>query len=304
VIGRTLRARLGAGFAAAVVAVLAVACGGPGSSTADPGALRVVATTTVLADLVANVGGSRISVTSLVPKGGEVHTFDPSPGDVADLSDADLVVMNGLGLDDWLVDLVEGSGSTAEVLRLGEDLPGVEYIDEGGAVNPHLWLDISFARRYVDRIAETLADVDPDGADDHRAAAAAYAAELDALDAAIRERMDAIPAENRRIVSFHEAFPYFARAYGLEVVGVVVDAPGQDPSAGEIAALVEAIRSSGARAVFGEAQFSDKLARAIAEEAGVPVETRLYNDSLGDAPADDYVGMMEWNAERIEAALR
>jgi manganese/iron transport system substrate-binding protein len=260
--------------------------------------LRVVTTTTVLADLVAKAGGESVEVRSLVPQGGEVHTFDPSPGDIGAVAEADVVFMNGLGLDEWARELVDGAGGDARIVELGEALEGVEYIEEPGegehgGANPHLWLNVDYAARYVDRIAEEL------GAD-----ASDYRAELDALHEEIGERMAAIPEANRRIVSFHEAFPYFAEAYGLDVVGVVVENPGQDPSAGEIAALVEAIRASGAKAVFSEAQFNPRLAETIAAEAGVPVESGLHNDSLGDPPADSYVGMMRANADRIEAALR
>ena len=274
------------------------AAGDPDASGGGGDTVRVVATTTVLADLVTNVGGDRVEVRSLVPAGGEVHTFDPSPGDIGAVAEADLIVMNGLGLDEWALELVEGSGADAEVIELGEDLDGVEYIespddvDHGGA-NPHLWLNVDYAARYVDRLADAL------GTD-----ASAYRAELDSLHDAIGDRMAAIPQSNRRIVSFHEAFPYFAHAYGLEVVGVVVESPGQDPSAGEIATLIEAIRESGARAVFSEAQFNPRLAETIASEAGVRVESGLHNDSLGAPPADTYIGMMEANADRIEAALR
>ena len=295
-----------------VATALAVgACAGTTAPTTAPGTVRVVATTTVLADLVANVGGERVTVTSVVPKGGEVHTFDPSPQDVVGLTQADLIVSNGLGLDEWLTALAADAGAEAPIVELGEDLD-VEYLegdehegeaDAAHAVNPHLWLDVSNARAYVVKLANALAASDPVGAADYRANAGAYDAELADLDAWIREQIATVPPADRKLVSFHEAFPYLARAYGLEIVGVVVDAPGQDPSAGEIAALVDAIRAAGVTAVFGEAQFSDKLVQTIADETGATVETNLYNDSLGDAPADSYVGMMRWNVERIVAAL-
>ena len=306
-IGDRSRARL---LAVAVTALVSfAACSGPGGSPGDGDRLEVVATTTVLADLVAHVGGDRVRVSSLVPKGGEVHTFDPSPQAVVALTDADLIVANGLGLDDWLTDLAADAGAEAPIVELGEDLEGVEYLagdedDDGhGAINPHVWLNVANARAYVGRLADVLAQEDPTAADEYHANAAAYDAELGELDDWIRDQIAAIPPDDRKIVSFHEAFPYLADAYGLEIVGVIVDAPGQDPSAGEIAALVEAIRTSGAKAVFGEAQFSDRLVRTIAAETGATVETNLYNDSLGDPPVDSYVGMMRWNVERIVAAL-
>lgn len=308
---------LGLSLALAVLPAV-VGCGSPADPAAERGKLAVVTTTTVLADLVAQVGGERVEVTSLVPSGGEVHTFDPGPADVVRIGEADLVVLNGLGLDEWLGQLVVDAGGSAPVVELGEDLPGVEYLEGGdhegpghedddhgeaaAGANPHLWLNVAYARLYVDRIAAALMAADPGDAAAYEARATEFGEDLDALDAEIRDGLAAIPAENRRIVSFHEAFPYFAAAYGLEVVGVIVDAPGQDPSAGEIAALVDAIRESGARAVFAEAQFSPDLARTVATEAGVPVVADLYTDSLGE-PVDTYEGMMRWNADRTVEAL-
>lgn len=317
------RSILGLIIAVAMAASSLLACaaepggsGDPSRPTAEPDALRVVATTTVLADLVVQVGGSKVAVTSIVPKGGEVHTFDPSPSDVVRVGEADLVVLNGLGLDEWLGQVVIDAGSSAPVVELAEDLPGVDYLEggehdeetdgahAGEAVNPHLWLNVAYARRYVERIAEALAAADPADAAAYAEGAAAYDARLAMLDDEIRAKLALIPEGNRRLVSFHEAFPYFAAAYGLEIVGVIVDAPGQDPSAGEIAALVTSIRESGARAVFTEAQFSPDLARTVAAEAGVAVVRDLYNDSLGDQPIDTYEAMMRWNAERTLEALR
>jgi manganese/iron transport system substrate-binding protein len=298
---------------ALLVAALTAACGNsaePGTSTAvgptaEGNAVRVVATTTVLADMVRQAGGTRVSVTSLVPPGGEVHTFDPTPSDLAAVADADLVVMNGLGLDDWLATIVADSGTDATLVRLGEDLDGVEYLagEEGEAVNPHLWLDVEYGMRYVERIGEALESADPANADAYERGASDYLARLEELDRWATEQLGAIPEADRRIVSFHEAFPYFAAAYGLEIVGTVVDAPGQDPSAGEIASLVEAIRASGARAVFSEAQFDPELAETVAREAGVTVERNLYNDSLGEPPADTYEGLIRWDVERVVEAL-
>jgi ABC-type Zn uptake system ZnuABC Zn-binding protein ZnuA len=195
---------------------------------------------------------------------------------------------------------VADAGGSARVVLLGEDLPGVEY-DDG---NPHLWLDVAYARRYVGRIAETLAGLDPADAAGYAERAAAYDRELADLDSSIRTRFEAVPAESRRVVSFHDAFPYFASAYGLEVIGVVVEAPGQDPSAGEVAALIDAIRTTGAGAILAEVQFNDRLARQIAAETGATVVDDLYTDSLGDPPIDSYAALMRRDADLILEALR
>ena len=242
-----------------------------------------------------------------MPPGGEVHTFDPTPADIARVADADLVITNGLGLDDWVADLARDSGSQAPIVALGEDLDGVTYLDgdgQAGTVNPHLWMDVGNAIRYVERIGEQLAAVDAAHASVYEAGAASYDERLTALDDSAREQIGAIPAERRKVVSFHDAFPYFAEAYGLDIVGTVIDAPGQDPSAGEIADLIDAIRASGATALFGEAQFNPQLAQTIADEAGIAVVTDLYTDSLGGPPADTYEGMIRWDVERVVGALQ
>lgn len=293
-----------------VVSLIVAACGGTGSGTGGqtpvPGALRVVATTTVLADLVREVGGDLVSVESLVPRGGEVHTFDPTPTAVQRVAQAGLIVANGLGLDDWLTAIATDAGTGAPVVRLAENLPGVTYLTggaAGGTTNPHLWLNVAYASTYVNRIEAALAAADPPNAAAYRGNADAYRTRLAALDTDIRTRIEALPAASRVVVSFHDAFPYFAAAYGLTVVGSIVDSPGQDPSAGTIADLVTKIRASGARAIFAEAQFSPKLAQTIGGETGATVVTDLYTDSVGDAPADTYEGMMRSNADRVVAAL-
>ena len=263
----------------------------------DDGRTRVVATMTVLADIAANVGGDRVAVTSLVPAGRDVHTFDPSPQDVARVAAADVLLVNGLGLDEWAIGLARDAGSDARIVTLADTVPAEDYIvdRETGRPNPHLWLDPSLAATYARVIGEALGT--PERAE-------TYAGELASLADESKSAIAALPAESRRIVSFHDALPYFARAFGLEIVGVVVDAPGQDPSAGEIARLVTAIRAAGVRAIFSESQFPPDLARAVADETGAAVVADLYTDSLGDPPADSYTGLIRWDVARIVEALR
>ena len=297
----------------AVALVAAAVTGASGCArTADayvgptplPGALDVVTTTTFLADMVRQVGGAHVSVLSLVPKGGEVHTFDPRPSEAWALSSARLVFGNGLGLDDWLTQLAADVGTDGPIVHLGVDLPGVDYIIENGQTNPHLWLDVANAEKYVDRIEAALVTADPGNAAAYRAGHDAYEARLAELDAWARTQLAALPAGNRRIVSYHDALPYFCRAYGLTVVGNVVSAPGQDPSVQEVQRLIDSIRSNGVRAIFSEAQFNPELARTIASEAGASVVSDLYTDTLGDSPADTYEGLVRWDVAHIAEALR
>ncbi|MEA2623009.1 MAG: manganese/iron transport system substrate-binding protein [Chloroflexota bacterium] len=291
-------------LAAASVAALA-ACA-PSTASPPPGTgFDVVTTTTVFADLVRNVGGEHVRAVSLVPAGGDVHTYAPRPEDIRTVSGAKLFVMNGLGLDDWLAETITSANNTAPLVKLAVDLPGVQLLpgEEPGTQNPHLWMDVKYAQLYVDRIAEALEQVDPQHAADYAANQAAYRAQLDTLDAWVREQVATIPQQDRKLVTFHDAFPYFAREYGIEVVGVAVEAPGQDPSAAQIGQLVQAIKASGAKAIFSEDQFPTKLVDQLAAEAGVAVVANLYDDSVGDPPVTSYDAVIRWDVQALVDAL-
>ncbi len=295
----------------ALLVLLLAACGGGagtpgGGSPGQDGTIGVVTTSTVFADMVRNVGGDRVTVTSLVPAGADVHTYQAKPDDLRAVSAARLIVMNGLGLDDWLETTISAASAGATVVRLAVDLPGFEVLpgDNLAAPNPHLWMDVTYARRYVARIGEALAAADPTGAAAYAANAATYDARLADLDGWVRVQVETIPSAGRKFVMFHEALPYFARAYGLTVVGVAVEAPGQDPSAGEIAALVDAIRASGVKAIFSEDQFPTALVDQIGLETGATVVADLFDDSLGKDPVVSYEALIRWDVEHLVQALR
>ena len=295
-----------------LVGLLLVGCGGrPGSSSEsaptrplDPNALNVVATTTVFADIVANVGGSRTSVNSIIPPGVGPEDYEPKPDDAKRLADAALVVSNGVGLDDFLDRLIRsGSDGRAARLVLGDGIPTVT-ID--GEENPHFWLDPSLVSEYyVPAIVAKLTELDPAGEAIYEANAKAYTQSIDALDQELKAQVAEIPAENRKLVTFHDAFPYFARHFGFELIGVILENVGQEPTASELGALVDKVKAAKANAIFSEAQFSPKLSETLAREAGITkVVTTLYTDSLGPAPADTYLGMMRWNMSQIAEALK
>ncbi len=272
---------------------------------------RVVTSTTVLADVVKQVGGVRLaSVRSVVPAGVDVEDYDPTPEDLRAVAQADLLVMNGLALDRWVPKLVASAHPGMPTLVLSDGLPVLglgtsadEDVAQHG--NPHFWLDPQYTKVYVQKIHDQLAALDTDGQATYDANTSAYLAQLDELDGWIRQQVATIPPENRKLVTFHEAYPYFAARYGFQLVGVITPSPGQEPSAGELAQLVQTVKAAHVKAVFSEAQFSPKLAQTLAQEAGIQqVIADLYNDSLGDPPADSYLGMMRYNVERIVQALR
>ncbi len=271
---------------------------------------RVVASTTVFADMVKQVGGDRVAaVRSMVPAGVDVEDYEPTPDDLRALSQADMLVMNGLALDRWVPKLVQAANPGITTLVLSDGLPvlGVGTSDDEDIAqngNPHFWLDPQYAKVYVRKIHDELVALDPDGSATYDANTTAYLAQLDELDAWIQQQVATIPAENRKLVTFHEAYPYFAARYGFQLIGVITPSPGQDPSAGELAQLVDRVKAAHVKAVFSEAQFSPKLTQTLADEAGVQqVIADLYNDSLGDPPADSYVGMMRYDVGRMVQAL-
>jgi ABC-type Zn uptake system ZnuABC Zn-binding protein ZnuA len=293
---------------AIVLLTLVTACRpATGQSTPPGGPISVVTTSTVFADLVRNVGGDLVSVTSLAGKNADVHTFEPAPADLRTVGAAKLLVMNGLGLDDWLEKTITNASATGTPLvKLGVDLPGIELLpgDAPGTQNPHVWMNVKYAELYADRIAEALKGIDPANATRYDTQVGAFKGRLELLDASVRDRIATIPEQNRKLVMFHDAFPYFARAYGITIVGVAVEAPGQDPSAAETAALIQAIRAAGVKAIFSESQFPTKLVDQLARETGATVVADLYDDALGDPPVTSYEAMITWDADKLVAALR
>jgi ABC-type Zn uptake system ZnuABC Zn-binding protein ZnuA len=292
---------------AVVVAVLVAACGGSNaaSSSGSAGAtLHVVATTTVFADIIRNVGGDRVAVSSIVPAGAGPEDYEPKPEDARKLAGADLIASNGVGLDDFLDKLVNAAGEGAVPrLVLGDGIPTITV---DGDPNPHFWLDPTLvADHYVPAIVARLSALDPAGAAVYAGNGDTYRTALAALDKANQAKIDTIPAPQRKLVTFHDAFPYFARHYGFELVGVILANAGQEPSAKDLAALVDKVKASGTKAVFSEAQFSPELAKTLASEAGVnQVVSTLYNDTVGPPPSDTYLAMMTWNVDHIVEALR
>ena len=313
--------------------VLVAGCNGsaaspsPSESTGAAADYTVIATTSVFADLAQLALGDNVMIETIVPAGVDVHTFEPSPADAQKLAGADLIVMNGLGLDEWALSLLEAAGKSEEdVLELAEGIDesnawvylegeehgeeeGKEEAEEGeehghGGSDPHIWLDPKGAAIYVDRIAARVAAELPERAAEIESARDAGLAEIAALDEELRVGFAAVDASARKIVTFHDAFGYFARAYGIEIVGVAVEAPGQEPSAKEIAALIDAIKAAGVTSVFSEAQFPSKVLDQVAAETGATVLENLYSDALGDAPANSYLGAMRANASAILASFK
>jgi ABC-type Zn uptake system ZnuABC Zn-binding protein ZnuA len=296
-----------------LMALSAGACGGApnASATAPNDTYRVITTTSVFADLAKMALGDAAYIESIVPAGIDVHTFQPSPSDVEKIQSADLIIANGLGLDGWIGSLIEASGKgDVDTLLLSGGLDqesGWVYLsnaETSGALDPHIWLDPKGGILYVQRIADRVSRDAPDLATRIAVSSAYGINSIAAVDQDLAAEFAAIELSRRKIVTMHDAFGYFARAYDIEIVGVAVAAPGQDPSAQEIRALIDAIRAAGVTALFSEVQLPSKVLDQIAAETGTTVLQDLYSDALGAAPADSYLGLMRMNADAILGAMQ
>lgn len=301
---------------AALLVLFAGACGGaqdPPSSADASRPLRVVATTTQVADFARNVGGDRVSVHQLLKPNVDPHDYEPSPADMQAISEADVLVKNGVGLERWLDETISAAGFDGRVVDASQ---GVR-IREGDASeeepegDPHIWHDPRNAKTMVATIGKAFAAADPADATAYQANLAAYDAKLDALDAEIAKKIDSIPPERRKLVTNHDAFGYYLDRYDLTFVGSIIPSfdTSAELSAKQVSDLVARIRATGVTAIFSEASLPPKTAEAIGREAGVRVvagEDALYGDSLGPegSAGATYLQMEEHNTDTIVNALR
>ncbi len=267
------------------------ACGLVGGGTP-----QVLATTTILADMAKQDAGDRMTVGSIVPAGAHVEEYEPRPDDAKRMSEAKLVITNGLDLDKWVDPLRRNAKSGTPVVTVTDGLPDVEE-------NPHMWFDPALARQYVDKIRDALIALDPLGKDFYTISALRYSQELLSLEVELKAKVATIPADRRRLVTSHDAFPYFAKAFGFEIVGFAQPEPDKMPSAGELAELIDKVKAAKVPAIFSESGVSPQLAETIAKETGAKVVADLPTDSLLDKPADSYIGLMRVVVDKIVAAL-
>jgi zinc/manganese transport system substrate-binding protein len=264
--------------------------------------LNVVASFSIPGDFVRNVGGDRISVTTLVGPEGDVHVYTPSPADARKIADAKLLVINGLGLEGWLPRLLQASGSKAPIITVTK---GIAPLKIGVEADPHAWQSVANARVYVANIRDALASVDPADAEVFRSQAQTYLGKLDALDREVREAVAKIPPSRRKVISTHDAFGYFASAYGIEFIAPVGVSTESEASARDIAKIITQIKTQRIPAVFLENISDPRLIRRIAAETGARVGGTLYSDSLtgekGDAPT--YIDMVRHNIRALTSAL-
>ena len=282
--------------------------------------LNVIATFSILGDIVANVGGDRVTVTTLVGPDGDAHVFQPAPADAQAVAGAQVIVANGLGFEGWMDRLVEASGSKATIITAsggveprafeeeeheeGEDHAEEEGHDHGGT-DPHAWQSVANVELYVGNIERGLAAADPAGAETYKANAAAYLAELQTMDAEIKAAIAALPEDRRTIVTSHDAFGYFGAAYGMTFKAPQGISTESEASAADVAALITQIRDEKIPAVFVENITDRRLLDQIATETGATIGGTLYSDALSgpEGPAATYLTMMRYNLGQLTQAL-
>jgi len=264
--------------------------------------LNVVASFSILGDLVRNVGGEHVAVTTLVGPDGDVHVYTPAPADAKKIADAKLVIINGLGLEGWLPRLVQSSGSKAAIVAATS---GIAPRKLGSDADPHAWQSVVNARIYVVNIREALGTIDPANAGVYRANADLYLAKLDGLDREVRDAVAQIPQGRRKVISTHNAFGYFADAYGVEFIAPLGVSTESEASARDIAGIITQVRSGKIPAVFLENISDPRLIRRISAETDARIGGTLYSDSLtgekGDAPT--YIDMVRHNIKALTSAL-
>ena len=273
-----------------------VACGGDPTPNHEP-LLKVVATTSILADLAQNVGGDEVKVSVLIPPGADVHSFQSTPKDSISISEAEVIVSNGLGLDDFLQPILDSALSAETVQITATD--GLEPSGfEGG---PHLWQNPMFVIHYVERIRDGLIQADPNNSQAYKNNAAAYIQQLSDLDMEIEQILGEVPLERRHLVTFHDAFGYFGDRYGWKVSAFVAgDASDVTPRA--VTSIIEEIEKEGLSAVFAEPQFRPDVMEQVAEDTGVRTGI-IYSDTLDDK-VTTYIDMMRFNATSLRDSLR
>ena len=287
---------------------------GCGERVEEDGKLRVVTTVSPITSIVENIGGDRIQLEGVVPEGVNSHIFEPQPSLARLLSDADLIIANGLFLEEPTLELAEANKKEdTPILLLGDRAITPEqwqfdfsFPEQAGHPNPHLWPDPNLGLKYAELAEEQLSSLDPDNTEYYRTNLEAFRLRIAAVDAAIRESVATIPPENRRLITYHDSWAYFALSYGLEVIGAVQPSDFAEPSAREMAELIDQIRELGLPAIFGAEEFPSRVLETIAREGNTTYIDQLADDDLPGAPGDpehSYLGLMRSNMRIMIPAL-
>jgi zinc/manganese transport system substrate-binding protein len=300
------RLLLTAGFAAGAAALIATPAAAQDTHTNK---VKTVATFSILGDLVRNIGGDRVEVTTLVGPNGDAHVYSPTPGDARKLAAANVVFVNGLGLEGWMTRLVAASGTKAPMFVVTKGITPRHMQDEDSrgrmAIDPHAWQSVADAKIYVANIRDGLVAIDPAGTAIYDANAAAFVAKLDELEQEVKAAIDSIPADRRKVITTHDAFGYFGAAYGIAFIAPEGVSTEAEPSAKDVARIITQIKKQKIPAVFLENISDPRLMDQIARETGAIIGGTLYSDALSEpgGPAATYIDMMRHNVHEFAKAL-
>jgi zinc/manganese transport system substrate-binding protein len=269
--------------------------------------IPVIATFSILGDLVKNVGGDRIEVATLVGPNGDAHVYAPTPADAKKVAAAKAVFVNGLGFEGWMTRLVKASGTKAPSVTASKGVKSRKMEEEGHGLvtDPHAWQSIANTKIYIANIRDGLVAVDPAGKDVYEANASAYLAKLDALEAEVKDVIGKIPTDRRRIITSHDAFGYFGAAYGMEFIAPEGVSTESAASAKDVAKIIAQIKKQKIPAVFMENITDPRMMEQIAKESGAKIGGSLFSDALSDekGPAPSYIDMMRNNIRQLSTAL-
>ena len=278
-----------------------------GSAAYADDKVPVVASFSILGDIVQEIGGERVTVSTLVGANADAHVFQPAPQDAKRVAEAKLVVTNGLGFEGWIDRLIKASGRKPMVVVASKGINPIESKDDHGhgGLDPHAWQDVGNVKRYAATIAAALAKIDPEGANDYAQREAAYQSKLDALDAEIKASIAAIPVERRKLITSHDAFGYFAKAYGMTMIAPQGVSTETEASAKDVAKIIRQIKAEKISTMFLENVTDPRLIEQISRETGIKIGGKLYSDALSapDGLAGSYIAMMENNIREMEKAL-
>ena len=290
------------------------ACGGSAQDTPSDERLRVAVTVSPITNIVENMGGTRISVEGIVPEGTNSHTYVPAPSVARVLSAADLIVLNGLFLEEPTLEMAQANKrEDARILTLGDQTISQDewkfdfsFPRSEGHPNPHLWPDPILALEYAETVKDQLGELDPDNAGYYEENYQKFRQRIEDLDQRIYELIETVPPQNRKLLTYHDSWAYFATRYGMEVIGAVQPSDFSEPSAREVARLIDQVREQRVPALFGSEVFPSHVLEQVAREAGAQYIDKLRDDDLPGSPGDarhSYLGLMVENLETMIPAL-
>ena len=264
--------------------------------------IKVVSTFSILGDMVKNIGGDKIELTTLVGPNGDGHVYEPTPADAKSIANADLVFVNGLGFEGWIDRLVKASGYKGKIIIATK---GIKDLKFEGELDPHAWQDLSNGRIYIKNIKNALTDINPKNSDYYKKKFIAYDEILESMDKSTKDRFADISKKNRKVITSHDAFLYFGRAYDIDFRSPVGVTTESEPSAGELAALITEMRKDGIKALFAENITDPRLIKQLAREVNAEIGGTLYSDALSDAsePANTYINMFKYNVNELASVL-